>query len=204
MKKDIKMKNKILLAVLTLLLSVVVVSGVSAQGKSGPTGPIAGLIADVKANKVGDIVTIVINEDARASNISNSSTSKSNSVDMTGDFGNSFLNGLTGTIGASSANASSGAGNNSSRGTLTLTLTATIQKVQEDGNFLIRGSREIDSNGEKRVTVVEGVVRPQDITNSNTISSALIADARIFHKGSGVVTEASRPGVIMRILNWIF
>ncbi len=123
---------------------------------------------------------------------------------MTGDFGNNFLRGLTGNISAGTANQSSGSGNTSSRGTLSLTLTARIEKIEEDGNFLIRGTREIDTNGEKVTTTVEGIIRPEDITVNNTISSALIADARIFHKGKGVTTEASRPGIIMRILNWIF
>ncbi|MCP4723557.1 MAG: flagellar basal body L-ring protein FlgH [bacterium] len=188
--------------VLTLIMTAVTYS-VNAQ-QSALQGPKGGLIADVKAHKIGDIVTILINEDAQATNVTNTQTSKESSLDMNGDFGNNFLKALTGSISAGTSTEYNGNGTVSSRGQLSVTLTATIVGVREDGNFLIRGTREVNTNGEKVVTVAEGVVRPADITNNNTISASLIADAKIFHQGKGIATEARRPGIIQRLLNWIF
>ncbi len=189
--------------VLTLFLTAIAFS-VNAQQQSVLKGPKGGLIADVKAHKIGDIVTIVINENSQASNVTNTQTSKESTLDMEGDFGNNFLKALTGSVSASTGSEYSGSGTITSRGQLSVTLTATIVGVREDGNFLIRGTREVTTNGEKVVTVAEGVIRPDDITNNNTISASLIADAKIFHNGKGVATEARRPGIIQRILNWIF
>ena len=163
-----------------------------------------GLIADVRAKKIGDIVTIIINESAQASNTNNTQTNKQNQMQASADFGNSFLKNISGTISADNSNQYRGSGQVTSQGRFQTLLTATIIAVREDGNFLIRGSREVDTNGEKVVTVVEGVIRPDDILRDNTISSAKIADARIYHQGSGVATQAHRPGLFTRILNWIF
>jgi len=173
-------------------------------GIPGQNVPKAGLMSDVRAHKVGDIVTIIISENSQASNVTNTQTNKQNTLDASADFGNSFLKGLTGTISSKTQNQYQGSGQVSSRGAFTTQLTARIIKIDEDGNFLIRGTREVETNGEKVVTVIEGVIRPADISRDNTILSTSVSDAKIFHQSKGVTAEARRPGLFTRIINWIF
>jgi len=196
------MKNLLFKAVLTISL-LITFTGNFLFSQTAPIKK-GGLIADVRANKIGDIITIVINESAQASNTNNTQTNKQSQMAATADLGNSFLKNITGTISASDQNKYTGSGQVTTEGRFQTLLTASIIAIREDGNFLIRGSREVDTNGEKVVTVVEGVIRPEDIGRDNTISSAKIADARFYHKGSGVATQAHRPGLLTRILNWIF
>lgn len=187
-----------------VIISVLASLSYAQQASGGQTVSKGGLIADVRAKKIGDIVTILINETARASNDNATQTNKQNQLDATADFGGSFLNNLSGSVSSQTQNQYRGSGRVSTSGTFTMQISATIIEVKEDGGFLVRGSREVETNGEKVVTVVEGVIRPEDISRDNTISSSKIADARIFHQGTGVATQAHRPGLFTRILNWIF
>ncbi len=191
--------------VLIFVFNVFVVGGLLAQ-ESIIGGRInkGRLTADVRAKGIGDVVTIVINENTQASNTNNTQTNKQNTLEAQANFGNNFFRNLTGSISSESLNQFQGSGQVSTQGLFTAQITALIVEVKEDGNFLIRGSREIETNGEKVVTVVEGVIRPEDIARNNTISSTLIADAKIFHQGSGIVTQAHRPGLLTRVVNWIF
>ena len=200
------MKYRII-KVLTLIVTVTMVlaGGVIAQESiMGARINKGGLIADVRAKRIGDVITILVNENAQASNSNNTQTNKQNTLEAQANFGNSFLNGLTGSISSESSNQFQGSGQVSTQGQFTAQVTALIIEVKEDGNFLIRGSREVETNGEKVVTVVEGIIRPEDISRNNTINSTLIADARIFHQGTGVTTQAHRPGLFTRIVNWLF
>ncbi|MCH7783511.1 flagellar basal body L-ring protein FlgH [candidate division KSB1 bacterium] len=196
--------------IIKLLVFAIVLTGIlggfafAGQASGNFQFPKGGLIADVRAKKIGDIVTIIVNENAQASNANNAQTNTQSQIDATGQFGNSFLRNLTGTISAESQNQFTGSGQTSSSGSFVTQITATIIEIKEDGNFLIRGTREVDTNGEKVVTIVEGVIRPADITRDNFINSSKIADARIYHQGTGIVTQSQNPGLIMRILNWIF
>lgn len=204
--KGVAMKYRIIkLLVLVIVFTAAYSMSVMAQ-QSSTGGQLnkGGLIADVRAKRVGDIVTILVNESAQATNANASQTNSENQMDATASFGNSFLRNLTGTIFAESQNQFTGSGQTSSRGSFVTQITATIIEIKEDGNFIIRGTREVDTNGEKVVTIVEGVIRPVDIGRNNIISSSKIADARIYHQSSGMVTQAQRPGLFMRILNWIF
>jgi len=161
------------------------------------------LFGDVRANKIGDIVTIMINENSQASNVANTQTNKQNEMNMDADFGK-FLSRLTGTISSNTQNNFRGSGQTSSQGRFITTVSARIIAITEDGNFLIRGSKEVETNGEKVTTVVSGIIRGEDLSPANTINSNQIADAHIYHEGKGVVKQGNRPGIFTRIINWIF
>ena len=51
---------------------------------------------------------------------------------------------------------------------------------------------------------LSGAVNPMIIPASNTIESYRVSDLQVTYKGKGVVSEGSRPGVLVRIINWIF
>ena len=167
--------------------------------------PPRGLFSDVKANNVGDIVTIIIQERANSLNRSSTTTNKSNTVDMSAGGGNGLLKYLK-PLGYSqeSSNQYNGSGEVATNESFNSTLSARIVQVLEDGNFLIKASREVETSGEKQITIVQGIVRPYDITANNNIYSYQIANVSIYHQGKGVVNDAHRPGLFTRIINWIF
>jgi flagellar L-ring protein precursor FlgH len=81
-------------------------------------------------------------------------------------------------------------------------LTARVVRVLENGNLLIEGRRQLTLNAEDEFIVITGIIRPEDISASNSVSSSNIADARILYTGSGVVTDKQHPGWLTRVLDW--
>ena len=90
------------------------------------------------------------------------------------------------------------------RGSLESRMTAMVTEVQDNGLLSIHGTRVIEVNGEQQVTVLTGLVRPEDVSADNVISSYNIANAQISYTGKGMVTQAGKPGIVARVWNWIF
>ncbi len=163
------------------------------------------IYSDLKAHKIGDVVTILVNEQTSSANKAETRTSKQNEMGIDNKAGTGFIDFLTGfSASTSSDNQYQGSSQIVTSGQFNASISVRIFKILEDGNFLIKGARVMDVNGEKQVTELTGVVRPQDITSSNTILSSKVADVHIFHKGNGVVEQGHRPGFFTRIINWIF
>jgi flagellar L-ring protein precursor FlgH len=110
---------------------------------------------------------------------------------------------LTG-MGGSASNNFKGDANTTRDASLTSKMTVRIIDIDLSGNLVIEGSRVVTINGEEEVTTLTGIVRSQDVSSDNTVSSHNIADAKISYTGKGIVNEASRPGVITRAFNWLF
>jgi flagellar L-ring protein precursor FlgH len=162
---------------------------------------------DVKAHRVGDIVTITVSEKAEASK--KGSTKTGRSKDMSADF--SFA-GLTsgdkvlldtvksGYQGKFDTNFS-GTGAATRSDSMATFMTATIVEVLPSNNFVIRGARWTKVNEEMQQIVLEGVIRPTDITRNNQVLSQNIADAKIFFSGKGPVSSQDKPGWLSRFFD---
>ena len=83
-------------------------------------------------------------------------------------------------------------------------MSARIVEITDAGNLVIEGERTITVNGEKQISKLRGVVRPEDISGQNTVFSYRLADAVITYTGKGDVNSAQKPGFFTRIINWIF
>ncbi len=162
---------------------------------------------DVRARKVGDIVSITVSENAQASKTGSTKTGRTK--DMSADFAFSGLSAADKVImdslkygyqGKFDTNFN-GSGTATRKDTMTTTMTATIVEVLPNGNFVIRGSRWTKVNEELQQIVLEGVIRPMDITRQNEILSQKIADAKIFFVGKGPVSNQERPGWLMRVFD---
>lgn len=163
------------------------------------------IYSDLKANKIGDVLTIVINEKTTSKNQSNTQTSKQNDLSVNSNAGSGFLDFLPGFgVDSKMKNQYSGSGQISSSGIFTSRMSAQIRKVFENGNYLIRGTRVLDVHGEKQTTEITGIIRPQDLTTNNTILSSQISDIHVYYKGKGVIDQGQRPGLFTRLINWIF
>jgi flagellar L-ring protein precursor FlgH len=166
---------------------------------------------DNKARYVNDIVTIIIDESSSGQNKASTNSSRDSSttsgisamlgLDTSVLNGNANLGGKL-SIGGESSSALKGTGDTSRGGKLQAQLTARVVRVLENGNLLIEGRRQLTLNAEDEFIVITGIIRPEDISASNSVSSSNIADARILYTGSGVVTDKQHPGWLTRVLDW--
>jgi len=163
------------------------------------------LYTDHRAMKQDDIFTVIIVENAKAGSQSSTNTNKKNSFGVDNIEGSGALD-IIPSFGASgSANIGyDGKGGTSRKGELVAKVSARIIKVLDNGNLMIEGQKTVEINEEKEIIKVSGVVRPEDIESDNTIYSYNISEANITYSGKGVANTGQRPGVIARILNWIF
>jgi flagellar L-ring protein precursor FlgH len=169
------------------------------------------LYTDKKAKRVEDVITVLIVENAKASNDAKTSTDKSQNASVDIKPFNVAWNGGTPTqytpsvgFGGGVQQKYDGKGQTSREGEVKATLSARIVAVYDNGNLLIEGNKEVEVNSEKQILRVSGIVRPDDISPDNTVLSEKIADARIQYTGQGDLHQAARPGILARFFNWIF
>lgn len=160
------------------------------------------MTSDKKAHAVGDILTIIIQENNGATRQNSTSTSKKNSVNASIA---SFLygpaaSGLLTKKGAYPAMAFTGdtefagTGSINNSETITAQMAVRVIDVLPNGNMVVEGQLRTAFSGEKQDAVVRGTVRPDDISASNTLLSYNIADATIQFLSKGTVTDATRKG----------
>lgn len=163
------------------------------------------LFEDLRAARVGDILTVRLVEQTDASVNSGTSTSKSTS----GSLSNPTILGRTptwdgvplfdGSIGGETEFAGSGASNQSN--SLVGDITVTVVERLPNGNLRIQGEKELMLNQGKEYIRLTGIVRPYDINPSNTVLSDKVADAQIAYSSRGVLAAANRMGFFARFFN---
>ncbi|MEE9441137.1 MAG: flagellar basal body L-ring protein FlgH [candidate division Zixibacteria bacterium] len=171
----------------------------------GDFGQAASLFSDIKAHKVGDILTVNIYENTQATNKSESKIEKAGKFETSGGPGTGILDFIP-LFGVKGENKNSfdGKGENLRNRNLRAKMSVTVMAVKENGDLVIEGTRTIGISNDRETLTLSGVVRQRDINPDNSIESYLIADAQISYRGKGAITDASRPGPIMRFLNWLF
>jgi len=169
------------------------------------------LFADNKARYVNDIVTIIVDESSsgqnKASTNSSRDTKTNAGISALLGFDTNILKenpgmGRSISIGGTTANSLKGTGDTSRGGTLQARITSKVVRVLDNGNLLLEGRRQMTLNEEDQYIIITGIVRPEDITADNLVSSSQIADARIVYTGTGVLHDKQRPGWLTRILDW--
>ena len=178
----------------------------SLYSKKGLPG--GSLIADHTARSVGDIVTIIVEEESSASQDVNTTTSKTSGTEAAIETlffpKTSFFkdNKEDPTFKWDSTSDFSGKGSTDSKGSLETKLTARVIDVFPNGNLLIEGSRTIQIDESNIKMILTGVIRPADIANDNTISSSSIADAKIEYVQEGF-GNVNKFGVVTKFWNWL-
>ena len=163
------------------------------------------LFSDQRAIRADDIVTILIVESAKAGSESKTNTDKQQSFGVESGGGSGLLNLLPRFGGSGAAKIGyDGQGNTSREGTLEATISARVVKVMDNGNLVIEGSKVVEVNDEKGIIKISGIIRPLDIQQNNIVLSSSIADAQITYSGKGVANTAQRPGLLARVINWLF
>lgn len=162
----------------------------------------ASLLGDRRAEKRGDIMTVVveINDRAEFSNSSQRSRTASEQASVGSLFGaNTAI--FNPAIEAESASSSNGSGKISRNEKLTLRIAATVINVLPNGVLEIQGTQEVRVNNELRELTVQGYVRPEDISRQNEITYDKIASARISYGGRGRVSEVQDPRYGQQIID---
>lgn len=165
------------------------------------------LTADPKASRVGDIITIIIAESTSLSSSSNKSTNTSDSAQgaisqflfppSVSGFGTQGgqLPGLA--WGGKSDYSGGGKVNNSQ--VVTGRAAMLIADVLPNGNLVIEGARQVSFSGETQHVVLRGIVRPADISPSNTVLSTNIAEARLEFLSKGELSSAQKRGWLSKL-----
>lgn len=161
------------------------------------TGNRVELFRDPRAVTVGDVLTVLISINDKAT-LGNSTDRKTTSAVTNGfdlSFGTSSTpSTTTGKLDINSESGAKGVGNIDRSEKIQVSIAAVITNVLPNGNFVINGSQEIRVNYELRQVEVAGIVRPRDISKENTISYEKIAEARIAYGGRGRSSEIQQPG----------
>ncbi|WP_199608992.1 flagellar basal body L-ring protein FlgH [Flocculibacter collagenilyticus] len=161
-----------------------------------------GLYSDRKAHRVGDIITVVLEESTQASKTAKTENKKttSASLDPIVGFGgqNVAFKGDAIQLGLDSDNSFKGDAKSNQSNSLSGNISVNILQVLPNGNLVIRGEKWLTLNTGEEFIRVTGLIRPQDITADNTIESTRVANARIEYSGKGDIANAQTPGWLAR------
>ena len=165
------------------------------------------LFEDLRASRIGDILTVRLVEQTNASKNSATSTSKSTAASLT----NPTILGRPATLdgtplfeGALGGDQSfDGSGASSQSNSLEGDITVTVVARYPNGNLVIRGEKWVTLNQGKEYIRLAGIVRPFDIAPDNSVASTQIADAEITYSSRGVLAAANRMGLVSRFFHSI-
>ncbi len=169
---------------------------------------------DQRAAQIGDILTVVVNIEDKAE-LDNKTSRKRNAGDSAGmpamlGYEQSLNRILPQAINPAnlatleSEHNSEGDGELEREEKVQVQMAAVITQILPNGNLVIAGRQEVRVNYELRELTVSGVIRPEDITSSNTISSEKIAEARISYGGRGTLSDLQQPRYGQQIFDIIF
>jgi flagellar L-ring protein precursor FlgH len=157
------------------------------------------MVADVKAYRPGDSLTVVIVENASAQ----SSTDTSSTRDQALGFDLAFSPTPTSRSAAVKTNNDfDNQGSTQRTGKFLAQITVTVLDVAANGELRVSGQQMLEINNEKQHIRLEGRVRPYDISGNSVLSTRL-ADAKISYLGDGDLADRQRPGWWVRLLTWL-
>ena len=163
------------------------------------------LFEDHTAKRVGDILTVRLDENTKAKKKADLDVEKDNSVSATApilagiDPSIIFGKDLSATLASSYEFEGEGEANQSN--SLTGDITVTVVDVYPNGNLKIRGEKRVTLNDGNEYIRLSGIVRPIDIEASNIILSTKVADATIMYTGDGTLADSSKMGWFARFFH---
>lgn len=160
------------------------------------------MVADYRARAIGDVLTILVQENNTASKDNSTKTGKATSIDASvatflySPAGSGFMthNGEMPALKTMSKQNFDGGGSINNSEKITTRIGVRVVDVLPNGNLVIEGQRSTSFSGESQDVVLRGVVRAEDITPNNTLFSYNIADATIKYVSKGTITNNQRKG----------
>ena len=171
-----------------------------------PGNTLGDLSTDYKAKKLNDTINILVAVQTTAAQTGDSSYSRTfqTTSAITGVAGAIKTTGLNPLLNANSATSLKGAGATDTNTTFSTSLTGQVIAVLPSGNLVVEAQRKIFMNNQHEDVTVRGVVRPNDIGPSNTVSSASLSNLEIEMKGKGIIADSTRPlNPITKAILWL-
>ncbi len=157
------------------------------------------------AHRIGDVLTIPLDEKTDASKSAITTTKKNTAVEASAPtlfgaaatiHGRNLLNSSL-----SGATSFDGEGGSKQSNQLTGGISVTVTKRLANGNLLVRGQKWITINQGREFVRIQGIVRPVDIAPDNTVSSIRVADATIAYGSQGALNDANSKGWLGRFFD---
>ncbi|WP_413701504.1 flagellar basal body L-ring protein FlgH [Psychromonas sp. KJ10-10] len=168
------------------------------------------LYSDKKAHRIGDIITVYLQESTSANKTAGTSRAKSNSYDLNLDPmtlpGSGTIplavSGLG--VGLSQDSAFTGDADADQSNSLQGSITVNVVRVLSNGNLVIRGEKWLMLNNGDEYVRIKGVIRSEDVSSDNSVSSMRVANARIEYGGTGDFANTQRQGWLSSFFNGPF
>lgn len=165
------------------------------------------MFADKRAAGIGDILTIIVQENTSTTKDNKTATAKQSGLDASiatflyspAASGLLTKGGAMPALKYSSKNDFSGGGsvNNSER--ILARAAVKVIDVLPNKNLMIEGTRETAFSGERQTVTLRGIVRPEDVAANNTVYSYNVADAKVQIISKGTVSDSQKKGWFNRI-----
>ena len=162
------------------------------------------LYSDIKAHRVGDIITVELSESTRAQKRATTQQAKDSSLNIgTPIVGGSALAiaGYPLSASMSSGNEFDGQANTNQSNSLQGSITVSVAQVLANGNLMVQGEKWIMLNTGEEYVRINGMIRPQDISADNRITSSRVANARIYYGGTGDFANTQSRGWLSKFFN---
>lgn len=169
---------------------------------------------DLRARRVGDLITVQIVENSKAKKKDDSKAERKNTYvagipNLMGyeaqfPFQRGDNKNPSNLVSANFQSKHDATAELTKEDTMTSAIGCTVMEVLPNGNLLVKGSRELRVNGETQYIVLSATVRPADVTTKNTVTSDQLADAKIHYTGRGVLSDKQQPGWLARLLDHVW
>ncbi|MEY3998740.1 MAG: Flagellar L-ring protein precursor [Pseudomonadota bacterium] len=148
--------------------------------------------------QVGDVITVLLNESSQATRTQNGTITRDSSNNMIPTGLSSWGAGVGGLMkgikmdGGSMSNKGTGAADQ--QASLTGSVAVAVVEVMPNGNLVLRGEKQLALTEGSEIIQVAGIIRPDDVSPSNTVQSKRLANAQIAYRGTGDLANATRAG----------
>lgn len=154
------------------------------------------MFEDRRARHIGDMLTIAIVEKTAAVKAGASSGNKSGSVNFTPPALAQAR--LGGSVALSTANKFADGDNQSASNTFTGTIGVTVTEVLPNGNLIVAGEKQVAMNKGVEFIRFSGMINPDTIQTGNTVSSTVVADARVEYRTNSQIDRAEMTAMASR------
>lgn len=167
------------------------------------TSGYSALTNGTRASRRGDIITILLVEQTRASKSNSAATDRNGGFSLAPPTTGLFSLFSPSDVAASGTQNFSGTGSAGQSNSLQGQISVTVAESYPNGTMLVRGQKLTSLNRGDEHTQFSGLVRAIDVSPDNTIPSTKVADARIIYGGTGEIASASKQGWLQKFFSFI-
>lgn len=163
------------------------------------------LFTDHKSHRLDDLITVVIDEQNKATNRATTKTNTDSRTRFHSDKGEGAMSIVPKAKSMTDASGTfDGEGKTQRNGDMNAVVSARVVGVLSNGNLEIEGTKEVVVNEETEIIKITGIVRQEDIDGANRVRSSSLANARITYSGHGSASTAMEKGVLAELFDWLF